>query len=178
MSCKCRQGPACGFRIDKLFTYETSRLLYRDLCGYKYTRDDEVPSPLFFGGMYVNALIESSPKYVKLSQVFCTSTQKLFNKRLMSRRSSMCLGGFNKEHGKCMPYCPLSRDECLLSCHTETYIKGNCKGMLPRHQGYIMSNGWCSRCLREGYAVNDEYLKEENIQAEMGISNEVEHGSL
>ena len=163
MECKCIQGPACGFRVSKRFTYQTSRMLYKDLCGYRYNEDDVTPSPLFLGGMYVNALVESTEKYVKVSNAFCTSTQKNFNKKLMGRRSSMCLGGFNKEHGKCLPYCPVSRDNCLLACHADTYIIGNCKGTLPRHKGYIMSHGWCSRCLREGYAVNDKFLKEETI---------------
>lgn len=160
MSCNVIKGPATGFSIDKLFHSDSSKRLYRELCGYRFDEITEAPSPMFLGGMYFIACIDVTDNRLRLGNAFATSTQRDFNKKLMDRRRNMCLGGFERNR-KCFPYCPLGRESCILATHAHDYYVGLCNNYTPRHQGYIVSNGWCSKCLREGYAASRSMQEKE-----------------
>lgn len=143
-------GPSTGLSVIKKTDAPGARRLFYALISYKGDMLDEPPSPLYLGGLYMTALLETQEKKLDITQVFASSAQKTYNKRLMSERESHCCGPWSSERKTCTPYCPYERSECILSTHADKRPKTYCRNVSVRHMGYIMSDGYCSRCLREG----------------------------
>lgn len=154
-------GPASGMSIPKRVDRNSANMLFRELIGYKSDPLETPPSVLFLGGLYFIALMQSINKRVSITQAFATPAMRKFNKDLMEMRASMCIGGFVTEN-ICTPYCPKQRNECILSTHADKRHVHVCKNLVIRHEGWIMKDGYCSKCLREGLAVPNE--NEERIE--------------
>jgi len=152
-------GPASGCKMIRRVDTTSARMLYKALISYQGDLVSDPPNPLFLGGMYFFALLFPGTHQVEIRQAFATQTQKEFNKELMELRKKPCMGPWDTGNSPCTEYCPVARDECILSTHADKRVKAQCKNITIPHQGWIMNSGYCSKCLREHLvSFEDDYI--------------------
>ena len=116
--------------------------IIRECGGRKWGKYKDVDA----GGLWLFALVGGDGS---LKAPLASSSQETHNRELLRDRQGKCI---QEKWPECKN-CWIGREECRLSRHLNTYVKGMCanqEGALGKHLGRIVSRGYCMYCLEKG----------------------------